>query len=71
MKNYVRLNDDVVIAEGTVIAIVKNREEVPTKNGMVEQTNVFIYLETSQVPIVVTTRNREEADEFEKKLLGE
>ena len=26
MKNYIRLNDDVVIAEGSVVAIVKNRE---------------------------------------------
>ena len=71
MRNYIRLNDDVVIAEGSVIAIVKNREKVATDSGLVEQTNMFIYIENSQVPIVITTRSRDEAKEFEHKLLGE
>lgn len=71
MKNYIRLNDDVVIAEGSVVAIVKNREKVATESGLVEQTNMFIYIENSQVPVVITTTSRDEAKEFEHKLLGE
>jgi hypothetical protein len=71
MKNYIRLNDDVVIAEGSVVAIVKNREKVATDSGLVEQTNMFIYIENSQVPVVITTTSRDEAKEFEQKLLGE
>lgn len=71
MKNYIRLNDDVVIAEGSVVAIVKNREKVATESGLVEQTNMWIYIENSQVPVVITTTSRDEAKEFEQKLLGE
>lgn len=71
MKNYIRLNDDVVIAEGSVVAIVKNREKVATDSGLVEQTNMWIYIENSQVPVVITTTSRDEAKEFEQKLLGE
>ena len=71
MRNYIRLSPDVVIEEGKVIAIVKNREKVATDTGIVEQTNMFIYLEASQIPIVITTKNKSEADEFERILLGE
>lgn len=71
MRSYIRLNDDVVISEGSVVAIVKNREDVATKEGIVEQTNMFIYIENNQMPIVITTVNPEEAKEFEKKLMGE
>ena len=71
MRKYIRLSPDVIIIDEEVIAIVKNREDVPTKEGIVEQINIWIYLKNSQIPIVVSTRDQEEANEIEKKLLGE
>ena len=71
MKKYIRLNDDIVIADQQILAIIKNRDKVATDTGLVEQINMFIYIENSQVPIVISTTNKEEANEFEKKLLGE
>ena len=71
MRKYIRLSPDVIIIDEEVIAVVKNREDVPTKEGIVEQINIWIYLKNSQIPIVVSTRDQEEANEIEKKLLGE
>jgi hypothetical protein len=71
MSNFIKLSEDAVILENATVAVVKTREEVATKTGIEQHVHVWIYLEKSQVPIVITTKNEEEAEQVMKKALGE
>ena len=66
---FIKITDDVYIAEKTVVAIVKNRQEIFGENGRVIQHNIYVYLKECPVPITFSTEDTEEVERIYTRLM--